>query len=444
MNRRNQSKNRNALTHNRLLQSLIAVVLVLIAAAGIYFLTLSPETSPPTDNMLQTSFTERTYEEFTAEVEYAEAPADPPGTVTDLTEDDTEETEQPTEPEPKEEETVTETDENGGIEQPVEDLSLMIANAKNYVYTIYTDLEQGSGFLFNEKGDILTNAHVVKDAAYITVKNSNGQEFNGRVIGISETEDIALIRVPDIAGKQPMEMEMDPVETGTKVFALGSPENINNTSTEGEITSTGNSFVNDYQYNDLYEMTANIKQGSSGGPLISAKSGKILGINSIVLTDNPDIGFTIPIYTVMDQLKEWANNPVPAEEEVVIPDVKDAYFNEELLRSFLTDYYTLIPYSLNDEEVTYYQFFLLPESQAYQKGREIVEDLKSDTRVFEAVDPTITSLKINEEEAVIKVDATFTFHDNEEDRIVSIRHQLIYTIVIDAYGDYQISAINNQ
>ncbi|MBO1912906.1 trypsin-like peptidase domain-containing protein, partial [Microvirga sp. 3-52] len=103
---------------------------------------------------------------------------------------------------------------------PETDLSSTIANAKSFVYTIDSDLQQGSGFLFNEKGDIVTNAHVAKDAAYITVTNSNGQQFNGHVIGISDKTDIALIRVLDLAGKQPMEMELSRVPVGTKVFAL--------------------------------------------------------------------------------------------------------------------------------------------------------------------------------------------------------------------------------
>src|SRR5690606_27750550 len=107
--------------------------------------------------------------------------------------------------------------------------------------------------------------------------------FNGRIIGISDTADIALVRVEDMAGKQPLPIELEKASVGTKVFAIGSPENISNTSTEGEITATDKSFVDGYHYDDLYEMTANIKRGSSGGPLISADTGNVLGINSIIL-----------------------------------------------------------------------------------------------------------------------------------------------------------------
>lgn len=447
MKRSKISKDRQSAAANRILQAIIAVVVVLATAAGIFFLTQTEDTATPTQDLKKTSFTERGYIDTTTTIELEEIPADPvPGTVKDLTKPEPKPIEQaPEKPvEPDKDAVVSDTEETGAIEAPEEDLTSMVANAKNHVYTLYTDLEQGSGFLFNNQGDILTSAHVVKDAAYVTVKNSNGQEFNGRVIGISETEDIALVRVPDIAGKEPMEMELNPVKIGTPVFALGSPENIINTSTEGEIIGTGKSFVDDYDYKDLYEMTAKIKQGSSGGPLISADSGRILGINSIVLTDNPDIGYAIPVYTVIDQLQKWSADPLPAEEEVVLPDVKDAYFSEELLRAFITDYYTLIPYSLNDEEVAFYEFFLLPGSEGEARGKEMVAELKKGDRVFQAVEPHITNVQIDEDQAVIHAGATFSFQDNKDKKLVSISHALIYTIVIDEFGDYRISSIQNQ
>src|SRR5690606_7671125 len=141
----------------------------------------------------------------------------------------------------------------------------MIANAKTHVYTLYTDLEQGSGFLINNQGDILTNAHVVLDASYVTVKNSDGQEFNGNIIGISETQDLAIVRVNELAGKEPLEIEMEPVDIGTPVVAIGSPGDQSNTATTGEITATDLDFMDQFEYTGLYEMNAEISQGSSGG-----------------------------------------------------------------------------------------------------------------------------------------------------------------------------------
>lgn len=87
------------------------------------------------------------------------------------------------------------------VDTAAQEKAVMTANAKTHVYTIYTDFEQGSGFLFNNKGDILTNAHVVRDATFISLVNSDGQEFAGKVIGMSLDEDLALVRVEELAGK---------------------------------------------------------------------------------------------------------------------------------------------------------------------------------------------------------------------------------------------------
>ncbi|WP_158593270.1 trypsin-like peptidase domain-containing protein [Planomicrobium sp. Y74] len=454
MNRRIDKRNSNTPKKKNWLITLVTILFLAAVGAGVYLMIASPEEQSTTESLEKTSFSEREYQGgggvnvvIEDEPETIE-----PGTVNDQTQQPEEDgsAEEATDTEESSDaiqnETVEEVDQpdDSLVVVPEPDLSSMIANAKTYVYTIYTDLDQGSGFLFNNKGDILTNAHVVKDSQYVTVKNSNGQEFNGQVVGFSKTTDIALIRVPEIAGKAAMEMEMSPVSAGTKVFALGSPENIHNTSTEGEITATGMDFFDGYKYEDLYEMTAKIKQGSSGGPLISAESGRILGINSIVLTDNPDIGYSIPMYTVNDQLQEWAANPLPAESDAWQPEVPDATFEEEALRGFISDFYELVPYSLNDDEVTFYQFFLLSGSQGEMAGNEMVEGLKGEQRVFQAVEPVIKKIEIGDNEAYITANATFTFHDKEDDKLVSISHAVVYTIVIDRFGDYQISAITNQ
>ena len=326
---------------------------------------------------------------------------------------------------------------------PEKDLASIIANAKAYVYTIDSDLEQGSGFLFNDKGDIVTNAHVAKDASYITVTSSDGQQLGGQVIGISDKVDIALIRVPELAGKKPMAMELSKVQEGTDVFALGSPENIANTSSEGKILSTGKNFFSDYSYNDLYEMDAMIKKGSSGGPLIDAKTERILGINSIVLQDDPSIGYAIPMYTVIKQLNEWASTAKVDEDwlEEDWDNVEQAHFDEELLKNFIENYYELIPYSLNDEKLDYYVFYLQSGSQAEQEGKKLIAEYRKDSRVFDAVNSSVGSVEIGEEEAEITVEAVFTYHDQEDDDVYEITHEAIYTVIIDEYGDYQIKNI---
>lgn len=434
MNRRIDAKKKQDKSSKRgWLAALVTILFLVTAGIGLYITTSDSNSEKAIAEIKETSFPQRGYSGVPiAEIEAPEEPEEtPPGTVNNNLPEKEEE-------EAAEEEEEPATEEEIVVEAPEEDLSSMVANAKTHVYTLYTDLEQGSGFLFNNQGDILTNAHVVKDAAYVTVKNSNGQEFNGRVIGISDTTDIALVRVEGIAGKEPLGIEMTKAPVGTPVFALGSPENISNTSTEGEITGTDKSFFDEYQYDNLYEMNAPIKRGSSGGPLISAESGNVLGINSIILTDQPEIGYAIPIYTIISQLNEWVSNPIPAEEEVQ-PDISDAYLQEELLRSFITDFYTLIPYSLNDPEIGYYLFFLLPGSQGEEAGQALVDGMMSEDRIFEAAEPHITRVEISDDHAIVTADAVFNFQNTVTGELESISHTGVYTVVIDEYGDYRIS-----
>lgn len=444
MNKRMDLKKKKTAPVHRWPAAIVGILMLLVIGLGLYSLiSQTSGTQASLQELKKTSFSVRSYSgDMIAEIELEQKEKTvSEGNVEDRRKDESNEsesaereTEAETEPVPDEEASL--------VEAPEKDLSSMIANAKSNVFTIYTDIKQGSGFLFNDKGDILTNAHVVKDGSYITVKSSNGQEFNGIVIGISEIADIALVRVEDLAGKQPLPIEMGKVSIGTQVFAIGSPENMGNTSTEGEITATDQSFINGYQYENLYEMTANIKRGSSGGPLISAETGNVLGINSIILTDHPEIGYAIPLYTVIDQLHEWVEDPIiPNEEENVHPNVKDASLEEELLKGFISDFYELIPYSLNDEEITYYQFFLLPGSQGEMAAKAMVDSMKSENRNFEKAERTITSIFIDETKAIINVDASFTYHDPGVSNVETIGHSIVYTIEIDDFGDYRISGL---
>lgn len=205
-------------------------------------------------------------------------------------------------------ETTNEAETN--VVMPKEDKETIVANAITKTYTIYATGEQGSGFLINTKGDIVTNAHVTEltgtgNTADVVVENSQGQEFNGRVIGIDDTTDVSVIRVPDLAGKNPMVIDTAQAVVGTEVVAIGSPNMHSNTTTTGKITSVGANFTDGYAYRNLYEITAKLEAGSSGGPLINKATGNVIGINSIILTDHPEIGYSIPMANVMDLVNKW-------------------------------------------------------------------------------------------------------------------------------------------
>jgi S1-C subfamily serine protease len=191
------------------------------------------------------------------------------------------------------------------------DLKTIIHEAEKNVIQIEGQTEHstitGSGFLFNNKGDIITNAHVINRTDAIYVRTADAQIYPAAVVGMSEDVDIALLRVPQL-GDQRLDIADEALtEIGDEVIALGSPHGFQNTVTLGIISGMERQFsIDGYDYSNVYQISAQITQGNSGGPLIDRKTGKIIGINSAG-TEDGLIGFSIPIHDVIDQLEQWSN-----------------------------------------------------------------------------------------------------------------------------------------
>jgi len=186
------------------------------------------------------------------------------------------------------------------------ELTEVIADAQDYVYTIKTYREQGSGFLYNEEGIVITNAHVVEGMESATIITKNGNEYTGILKGFSERFDVAILYVEEFEGREtfPLEKEQE-FMTGEKIVALGSPAGVDNTATIGHITNTNRDLtINRYQYEDLYEISAKLSEGSSGGPLLSQKTEKFIAINAAKSLADPSIGFSIPLYKVESLIDE--------------------------------------------------------------------------------------------------------------------------------------------
>jgi S1-C subfamily serine protease len=191
------------------------------------------------------------------------------------------------------------------------DLKTIIHEAEKNVIQIEGQTENstitGSGFLFNNKGDIVTNAHVIDRAEAIYVRTANAQIYPAAVVGFSEDVDIAVLRVPQLANQSLNIADEAFTEIGDEVIALGSPHGFQNTVTLGIISGMDRQFsVDGYDYSNVYQISAQITQGNSGGPLLDRKTGKVIGINSAG-TEDGLIGFSIPIHDVIEQLEQWSN-----------------------------------------------------------------------------------------------------------------------------------------
>ncbi|RXJ01655.1 serine protease [Anaerobacillus alkaliphilus] len=169
------------------------------------------------------------------------------------------------------------------------------------------DGELGSGFLYNDKGDIITNAHIVKGATQVLVRMPDTQTYYGTVIGVGEVIDVAVVRVPELEGTEPMSVAFDfEAEVGDGVIAMGSPRGFQNTVTTGIVSAKNRDFaLPPYQFDKAYQISAPIAPGSSGGPLILATTGQVIGINSAAYQGEV-IGFSIPIKNVWSLVNAWS------------------------------------------------------------------------------------------------------------------------------------------
>ncbi|WP_024613996.1 trypsin-like peptidase domain-containing protein [Clostridium sp. Ade.TY] len=165
----------------------------------------------------------------------------------------------------------------------------------------------GTGFIINDKGDILTNYHVIKGAQEVTVTLSTGEEVKAKVVNYDENQDIAMIRmqgnfkVPAIAELG----DSSKLKPGEEVIAIGTPlsKDFAQTVTKGVISAVGRTVNTETgkQVNLIQTDTA-INPGNSGGPLVNSQ-GQVIGINTMKLAGGAEgIGFAIPINEVKQKL----------------------------------------------------------------------------------------------------------------------------------------------
>lgn len=166
---------------------------------------------------------------------------------------------------------------------------------------------QGSGFITQKNGIILTNAHVVSGADRVTVTLKDGREFQGVVKGSDEVTDLAVVQIDPKGVDLPVASlgNSSSVQVGDWAIAVGNPVGLNNTVTLGIISTLTRSSaqvgIPDKRI-DFLQTDAAINPGNSGGPLLNER-GEVIGINTAIRPDANGIGFAIPI----DKAKEITN-----------------------------------------------------------------------------------------------------------------------------------------
>ncbi|MBD2412546.1 serine protease [Nostoc calcicola FACHB-389] len=156
----------------------------------------------------------------------------------------------------------------------------------------------GSGFIIDKSGLVLTNAHVVDKADKVTVRLKDGRTFEGKVQGIDEVTDLAVVKIN--AGNNlpvaPLGSSSN-VQVGDWAIAVGNPLGFDNTVTLGIVSTLKRSSaqvgISDKRL-DFIQTDAAINPGNSGGPLLNGR-GEVIGINTAIRPDAMGIGFAIPI-----------------------------------------------------------------------------------------------------------------------------------------------------
>jgi putative serine protease PepD len=163
---------------------------------------------------------------------------------------------------------------------------------------------QGSGWVYDTDGHIVTNDHVVDGAQSISVRFWNGKTYSAKVVGTDKSTDLAVIKVDAPASVlHPLQVgDSSAVQVGDGVVAIGSPFGLEETVTSGIVSALHRAIAapNNFTINDSIQTDAAINHGNSGGPLLNAQ-GQVIGVNAQIKSDyggNEGVGFSIPSNTI--------------------------------------------------------------------------------------------------------------------------------------------------
>ncbi len=177
----------------------------------------------------------------------------------------------------------------------------------NFFYGVMPQQGQGSGFIVDREGHILTNYHVVENARLVEVTLSNRKKYKAQIIGRDPNHDIAVIQIsaPNLT---PATLgDSRNLQVGMKVFAIGNPFGLQGTMTRGIVSSIRSVETPEgADIDEAIQTDAAINPGNSGGPLLNSR-GEVVGINSMIASSvgqSAGIGFAIPINTVKGLLQE--------------------------------------------------------------------------------------------------------------------------------------------
>jgi len=163
----------------------------------------------------------------------------------------------------------------------------------------------GSGFLWDDKGHVVTNYHVVRGSESLTVTLHGAKSFPAKIVGVEPRKDIAVLKIDapkDVLVAIQVAPAKAPLEVGQKAIAIGNPFGLDHTLTTGVISAVGRQVegAGGVTIKDMIQTDAAINPGNSGGPLLDS-SGRVIGMNTMIYSrsgQSAGIGFAVPADTI--------------------------------------------------------------------------------------------------------------------------------------------------
>jgi S1-C subfamily serine protease len=203
------------------------------------------------------------------------------------------------------------------------------AVAYDFFYRPVPQQGQGSGFILDREGHILTNNHVIDNAQSVEVTLYNQKKYKASVVGVDPTHDLALLKI-DAPNLTPATLaDSSNLQVGVQVYAIGNPFGFSGTMTRGIISAIRSvATPSGHKIDNALQTDASVNPGNSGGPLLNSR-GEVIGITTMIAS-NPNggadqsagIGFAIPINTakaVLDDFAKYGRVRRPSLDIVTLP-----------------------------------------------------------------------------------------------------------------------------
>jgi S1-C subfamily serine protease len=178
----------------------------------------------------------------------------------------------------------------------------------DFFYGLVPQEGQGSGFVIDKEGHILTNYHVIADAREVWVTLHNRKKYRATIVGTDRSHDLAVVQIKAPPALEPMTLgDSTNLQVGQKVYAIGNPFGLSGTLTRGIVSSIRQVQEPDgLVIDEAIQTDAAINPGNSGGPLLNWH-GEVIGINTMIASSvgqSAGIGFAIPINTAKAVLND--------------------------------------------------------------------------------------------------------------------------------------------